>query len=111
MVRVLAAILVATLSTCGTFPRAGGVFTVLGDLANYSNQDCEMLVTKGTQPMSLVMGNYSVGGTFEQRVIVSPFPDDYRIRIHCNGNLVHERVFNFRMTPGLRNNVVLGVIV
>ena len=99
------------LGGCAELPTRSGLFSITGDLANYANESCSLLLSENSQSFGRVIGSRSVLGVFEEQFVLSSASREYRIMVTCNSLVIHQRLVIYPGTLGYGGVVALGVLI
>ena len=101
------------LGGCAELPFRIGLFSVSGNLVNYSTQRCSLsakddgpgfrrITSPRTRPIIAI---------FEESFRITPSRKTYRIEVICNSRVIHRRTVIYPGTLGYGGVVELGVLI
>ena len=99
------------LGGCAQLPIRSGLFSITGDLANYANESCSLLLSENSQSFGRVIGSGSVLGVFEEQFVVTSTSREYRIMVTCNSRVIHQRLVIYPGSIGYGGVVALRVLI
>ena len=111
MFRYAMIVLFVVLGGCSQFPIGIGLFSISGNLVNYSNQRCLLSAIEDTRRFRTLTSPRSVFGVFEEPFRVTPSSTQYKIEVTCNGRVIHQRTVTYPGTLGYGGVVELGVLI
>ena len=111
MLRHALIILFVVLGGCAQLPIRIGLFSISGNLVNYSNQSCLLSSIEDTRGFRPLTRPRPVFGVFEEPFRVTPSSTQYKIEVTCNGRIIHQRTVTYPGTLGYGGVVELGVLI
>ena len=96
---------------CAELPIRVGLFSVSGNLVNYSNERCSLSAIEDSRGWKRFTRARPVFAKFEESFRITPSSKRYRIEVVCNSRVVHQRTVDYPGTLGYGGVVELGVII
>jgi len=109
MRHLIAIVFTLLLSSC---IRIGdGAFMIQGELTGLpSTEKCLLFLSLEHEEQALPWKTAEIAGVFSDGFTVSPYSQNYEVRVTCNGNLVASKLVNYPRDMGVGGTVDLGKI-
>lgn len=104
-------VLFVILGGCTEIPIRIGLFSVSGNLVNYSNERCSLSAIEDTRGWKRLTPSRPVFGSFEESFRITPSRKQYRIEVTCNSRVIHQQTVMYPGTLGYGGIVELGVLI